>query len=111
MQRPPAVTVTSQIPAGDCASNLNAGDHVVAAYLISSAQLKIPPISDSGPLSRQPGNAVWRMCYVVGPNAAISYGGGGNERHALDIYYRNGALAEVIGQDIAFRFKMSGALG
>lgn len=108
MQAPPAVTVTSRIPASDCASSATRTIHVIAAYTISSAQLRFPPISDGGPLSRQPSGALWRMCYVVGPGAAVSYGFGGSANHALDVFYRNGSLAEVDGQDYPFHFKVVG---
>jgi PASTA domain len=106
MQTPPAVTVTSRIPASNCASSETHTIHVIAAYTISSAQLRLAPITDGGPLSRQPSGALWRMCYVVGPDAAVGYGGGGSANHAIDVFYRNGSLAEVVGQDYPFQFKV-----
>src|ERR1700730_17039153 len=49
----PIVAVTARVATAPGATSEAPGIHVVAAYRISSAQLRLPPISDAGPLSRQ----------------------------------------------------------
>jgi PASTA domain len=103
------IHVSTRLPVSACDSANGPGVRVVAAFEITSAQLKRPPLSDSGPLSRQPPGARWRLCYVVGPNAWVSYGPvTSHATHAVWIYYRNGALAEVNSNlATSYRFKVS----
>ena len=102
------ITVTSRMASSVCSSSEGPGVHVVAAYRISSAQLKMPPISDRGPLSRQSSSAVWKMCYVVGPHVAVSYGlGPSHADYAVWIFYRSGSLAEVGASESPYRFVVS----
>ncbi len=121
VQAPPAIQVTARIPMAACAFIRTSGVHVVAAYVITSAELRRPPIADGGPLSRQAPGSEWRLCYVTGPNVAPSYGGppmlvGPGARRgvrppslprgpqrAIYVYYRSGSIAEVVGM-ASFRF-------
>ena len=121
MQEPPAIQVTARIPTSACAFVRASGIHVVAAFVITSAELRRPPIADGGPLSRQAPGSEWRLCYVRGRNVAPSYGGppllGGpgtrrgvrppplpaGPQRAIYIYYRGGSIAEVVGMS-SFRF-------
>ena len=122
MEAPAAVQVTAQIPSTECAFVQAPGVRVLAAYVITSAQLKRAPISDGGPLSRQAPGSEWRVCYATGRNVDPAIGGppplvypGGaarrvipspppsGPRKAIYVYYRSGSLAEVVGLP-SFRF-------
>ena len=115
MKEPPAVQVTARIPTDECSFVRAPGVHLIAAFVITSAQLRRPPISDGGPLSRQSSGSEWRLCYVTGPNVDRGIGGppspigpgarrkmspppppAGPQR-AIYIYYRSGSIAEVVG--------------
>jgi hypothetical protein len=121
MQEPPAVQVLARIPAAECAFVRGPGVHLIAAFVITSAQLRRPPITDGGPLGRQAPGSEWRMCYVAGRNVDPSFGGPtplvlpgrrhevfppptpSGPRRAVNIYYRGGSIAEVVGMT-TFRF-------
>ena len=122
MEAPAAVQVTAQIPTTECAFLQAPGVRVLAAYVITSAQLRRAPISDGGPLSRQAPGSEWRVCYATGRNvdpaiggpAPLVYPGGAarrvipspppsGPRKAIYVYYRSGSLAEVVGLP-SFRF-------
>jgi hypothetical protein len=108
--RAPVIAVTSQIPTSACQSSGGPGIRVVEAFMISSAQLKQPPISDAGPLSRQAPDSLWKMCYVTGAHVYEQFGPPGTPSwgppKAIYVYYRNGSLAEATASNY-FQFKVS----
>ena len=121
MKEPAAIQVTAQIPTTECAFLQAPGVRVLAAYVITSEQLRRAPISDGGPLSRQAPGSEWRVCYATGRNVDPAIGGPppliypgarhrvipspppSGPRKAIYVYYRSGSLAEVVGLP-SFRF-------
>jgi PASTA domain len=115
MKEPAAVQVTAQIPTTECSFLQAPGVRVLAAYVITSEQLRRAPISDTGPLSRQAPGSEWRVCYATGRNVDPAIGGPApriypgashrvipspppsGPRKAIYVYYRSGSLAEVVG--------------
>jgi hypothetical protein len=99
--QPQVIYVTSRVATSACASSESRGIHVVAAYMISSAQLRAP-IFGGGTLSRQAPSSLWRMCYVTGPHVMEQTGPPGTPAwgpsNAIYIFYRNGMIAEALGK-------------
>jgi hypothetical protein len=105
MKEPAAIQVTAQIPTTECAFLQAPGVRVLAAYVITSEQLRRAPISDGGPLSRQAPGSEWRVCYATGRNvdpiggAPLIYPGARHSvalspppsgpRKAIYVYYRS----------------------
>jgi hypothetical protein len=103
------IHVVAQLPASACSSAKGPGVRVISAFEITSAELRLPPLSDRGSLSRQAPDSRWLMCYVAGPDAWVSYGPvASHANRAVWIYYRNGSLAEVYATlASSYRFKVA----